>query len=197
MIGYISGKIIDLQHHTITILPESGVGYEIGINESIFAQATWLEKIDLFVHHHITENSQSLFGFIDSFEKTIFRELIKISGVGWKVAMQILTLGVHTLVTAVKNEDNKTIESIKWVGKKMAEKIIIDLKDKDFNLQIIESGSQKSTTSLLPRDLLDSIKDTLTNMWYNPRDIEKVFVGIPEWMQDASEILPYMIKELS
>lgn len=79
MIAYISGKIIDISALQITLVLESGVGYEIGINERIFSQLAGNTTTDLYIHHHITENNQSLFGFIEKSEKQVFRELLKIS----------------------------------------------------------------------------------------------------------------------
>lgn len=84
------------------------------------------------MYHHITDAGQALFGFETLDEKQLFTELIKISGVGGRVAMQILSLGKNRLISAVQNDDKKTIEGIKGIGKKMAEKIIFELQDKDF-----------------------------------------------------------------
>ena len=92
MIGYITGKILDISDTSILILPESGVGYEISINELTFSKLVLREETSLYIYHHITENNQSLFGFETLEEKKLFTELLKISGVGGKVALQILLL---------------------------------------------------------------------------------------------------------
>jgi len=196
MISYIKWKIIDLDFHMVTVLTSWWVWYDIWINELTFSKI-WLEEdVSMHIYHHITENYQSLFGFLDLAEKKVFAELIKISGVWWKVAMQILSLWIERLIWAVKWWDNKTIEWIKWIGKKMAEKIILELKDKDFWLVISERViKEKSNTISL--DLYTSIKSTLTNMWYNPRDIDRVLWELPEGFDNAWEIIPYVIRELS
>ena len=150
----------------------------------------------IYVYHNITEGNQSLFGFIESEEKKVFSELIKISWVWWKVAMQILSLGIERLVIAISWEDNKTIEWIKWIGKKMAEKIIIELRDKDFGINI-NSSDTINKANTISADLHTSIKSTLTNMGYNPRDIDRLLMEIPEDIKDAWNIIPYIIKELS
>ncbi len=108
------------------------MGYEVGINEITFASLASKQEASLYVYHHITEGGQALFGFETLEEKKLFTELIKISGVGGKVALQILSLGKTRLIEAVQNDDKQTIESIKGIGKKMAEKIVLELKDKDF-----------------------------------------------------------------
>ncbi|MBF0913408.1 Holliday junction branch migration protein RuvA, partial [Candidatus Gracilibacteria bacterium] len=193
----IKGKIIELDFNSLTILTASGLGYELGINEQIYAKLALEEETELFVFHHKTENSEMLFGFTEKLEKKIFQELIKISGVGGKVAMQILSLGVEKLVRAAKTEDNKTIESIKGVGKKMAEKIILELKDKDLGFEVLAKNQNTQKQIFLEESLLSSIKSTFTNMGYNPKDVENILQNLPENLTDVGEIIPYAIKHLS
>lgn len=196
MISYLKWKIIELDFLSTTILTSGGVWYNVGINELTYSKL-WLEsEVWLYIYHHITENNQSLFAFIELEEKKVFSELIKISGVWWKVAMQILSLWIERLILSIQGEDNKTIEGIKWIWKKMAEKIILELKDKDFGIVITNSDTVKKANTI-PADLHSSIKSTLTNMWYNPRDIDRVIFELPEWINNAGEIIPYVIKELS
>jgi len=97
---------------------------------------------------------------------------------------------------AIEWEDNKTIEWVKWIWKKMAEKIILELKDKDFWINL-SSRDTISKANSIPWDLRTSIKSTLTNMGYNPRDIDRVLSQLPDDMKDAWNIIPYVIRELS
>jgi len=200
MIGYISGKILEVSDTSVLILLESGVWYEIWINEITFASLATRDNADLYVYHHITEWGQSLFGFETLEEKHLFTELIKISGVGGKVAQQILSLGKHRLIQAVQSDDKKTIESIKGIGKKMAEKIVLELKDKDFvKSHVWVTGEDTSDPKQipLPATLLENITGTLQNMWYQNRDIERVLLQVPADYSSVEEILPFMIRELS
>lgn len=196
MISYIKWKIIELDFNSLTILTASGLGYELGINELIYSKITKEEEIELFVYHHKTENSEALFWFIESREKKVFTELVKISWIWGKVAMQILSLWVDRLLTATKSEDNKTIESIKWVGKKMAEKIILEFRDKDFWLEILLQKNTEKKSSNLDENLLSSIKSTLTNMWYNPKDVENILQDLPAEMNDIWTIISYVVKNI-
>jgi Holliday junction DNA helicase RuvA len=204
MIGYITGKILEISEHSILILPESGVGYEIGINEITFASLVGSEEVELYVYHHITEGGQSLFGFETLEEKKLFTELIKISGVGGKVAQQILSLGKHRLIEAVQQDDKKTIEGIKGIGKKMAEKIVLELKDKDFVKAYTGVGNAEENRvgdaglhPTLPKDIRENIASTLQNMGYQNRDIERVMERVPQEFTSIEQILPFMIRELS
>jgi Holliday junction DNA helicase RuvA len=196
MISYLKWKVIELEFSTVTILTNSWVWYEVWINELSYSKISLDEEFWLYIYHYITENNQYLYGFIKSEEKKIFSELIKISWVWWKVAIQILSLWSERLLQAVKWWDNRTIESIKWVWKKMAEKIILELKDKEFWISFIENKSKNNENSI-STDLYVSIKSTLTNMWYNSRDIDRVLLELPENMNNAKDIIPFVIKELS
>ena len=196
MISYIKWRIIELDFNYLTILTASGLGYELGINELIYSKITKEEEIELFVYHHKTENSEALFWFIESREQKVFTELVKISWIWGKVAMQILSLWVDRLLTATKSEDNKTIESIKWVGKKMAEKIILEFRDKDFWLEILLQKNTEKKSSNLDENLLSSIKSTLTNMWYNPKDVENILQDLPAEMNDIWTIISYVVKNI-
>ena len=198
MIGYLSGKILDIQQSTILILTDSGVGYEVFINESVYAECVWKTEADLYIYHHITEWAQSLFWLVSESEKKVFTELIKISWVGWKVALNILNLWSEKLWQAVMLEDQKTIESIKWIWKKMAEKIILELKDKDF---IKLSGSTVSVNWNTNSNSVSSLNqsqiiETLTNMGYSKDAILRAMQDIPEWMQSMDDVLPYIIKNI-
>ncbi len=195
MISYIAWKIIDLEFNSVSILTNGGVAYEIWINELIYSKIWMDEDIWMYIYHHITENNQTLFGFLEKNEKKVFSDIIKISGIWGKHAMQILSLWIERLSIAISSQDNKTLESIKWVGKKMAEKIILELKDKDLGVSV-DTDTYVKANNINP-ELQSSIKSTLTNMWYNPRDIDKSLSKLPEDMNDAGEIIPYVIKSLS
>lgn len=197
MIAYIQGKILDISEHSVLILPHSGVGYEVHINELTYSKVVMQEDIDLYVYHHISESTQALYGFIEKEEKDVFLELIKISGIWGKVALSILSLGIDYIVQAVQNDDKKAVEQIKWIGKKMAEKIILELKDKSFIESKAYVSQSLGTQTQLPATLLENIKSTLTNMWYRPRDIDGVLQKLPSDIQWPEQVLAYVIKELS
>jgi len=179
----------------VIILTSSGVGYELLIHEVTALDIPESGEIGMYVYDHITENARSLFGFVKKEEKTLFTELLKISWAGGKVALQILSLGWARLVQAVSIGDNKTIEGIKWIGKKMAEKIILELKDKDLWMISITHEGESSRT--LAPELHQSIKSTLVAMGYNPLAVDEHLANVPDEMNDASDILPYIIQQLS
>ena len=199
MIAYLKWKIIELQSNKVVILPNSGVGYEVLISELVYATLQGLEEIELYIYHHRTENSQILFGFIEKEEKQIFEELIKVNGVWWKVAFNILSIWILRLIEAIKSADNKTIESIKWIGKKWASKIILELKDSDV-IKSYTNISWKNTENKEKHiDFSQKHQDvinTLVVMWYKKENIEKTLAELPESISSINEIIPFVIKNI-
>lgn len=198
MIAYLSWEIVDLESNKMILLTNGGVWYELGISDITFANiALNMEKF-FYIYHHITEGNQSLFWFLEKSEKQIFEELIKISWIGWKVAIMILWLWVNTLANSVKNADNKMIESVKWVWKKMAEKIILELKDKDFvkNSPHLTSPKGEGKAQKIEKSVEQDIISTLTNMWYSKEKIEKALSNISPDLKTMEEILPAVIREI-
>lgn len=198
MIAYLSGEIIDLEINKMILMTSGWVWYNVWISDITSTNISLNEIKDFFIYHHITEGNQSLFGFLEKEEKQIFEELIKISWIGWRVAIQILSLWINKLSISVVNSDKKTIESIKWIWKKMAEKIILELKDKNFikNYEFVWADSGKKKTSNLNTSLQSDIISTLTNMWYSKQAIEKALSKIPEDLKNMEEIIPAVIREI-
>ena len=197
MISYLRWKVILLDFNELTVLTSGWVWYHVLINELTYTGLVLEEEINMFIYHNRTENSESLFWFLDIENKKVFSELIKISWIGWKVAMQILSLWISRLVSAIEWKDNKTIEWIKWIWKKMAEKIILELKDKNFGIDLNREVKNEKWEITISWDLFNSIKETLVNMWYNTKNIEKILQNLPEDLKDAWDIIPYVIRKLS
>lgn len=200
MLSYIKWEIKNLELTSTIILTSSGVGYEIIINELIYAHIYEKEEIELFIYHNINENGQTLFWFLSFDDRTLFKELIKISGVWWKVAQNIMSLWSSRLKAAILEDDKKTIESIKWVGKKMAEKIVLELSDKEiiksFLSQKMTSGTPAKNTFSLDISLKQEILTTLTMMWYQSKKVEEILSNLPENLLTAQDIIPYVVKNI-
>jgi len=200
MIAFLKWEIIELDYSKIVILPASGVGYEVLINELIFAKIWDKKEIELFIYHHRTENSQLLFWFVDKEEKQIFEELIKVNWVGWKVALNILSIWLTRLVDAISTADNKTIESIKWIWKKWASKIILELKDSEIIKKYSDiSWNDKSELKTKKFNISQKHQDvinTLVAMWYKKEDIEKTLANLPESIDSINDIIPFVIKNI-
>jgi len=141
MIAQLTGTLVSKNKNRI-IVDVSGIGYEVHISLSAFTElAAENSKIKILIYQHFRDNGVELFGFVSEFEKELFLLLIGISGVGPKTAMEILS---NTSITGFKraiiSKDVKTISSIKGIGKKTAEKLIFELKDKIKEFYVPESG---------------------------------------------------------
>lgn len=199
MLSYIKWQIKNIELSSVIVLTESWVWYEIIINELVYAIIYDKKDIELYVYHNISENGQSLFWFINFEDRVLFKELIKISWVWGRVAQNILSLWSTRLKKAILEDDKKTIESVKWVWKKMAEKIVLELGDKEIikNFEIENLSSKKSTSAVqIKKDLKSEILSTLTMMWYNSKKVEDILDDLPEGYESVEKIIPYVIKNI-
>lgn len=197
MIAFLKGNIRYINEKEVCILTHSWVWYSAIINDLTYSNFLWKEEVELFIYHHITENAQNLFGFVSKEEEEIFKELIKISWIGWKVAMNILSMGIDNLIKALKLEDQKAVESINWIWKKWAQKIILELKDKDFvkncSANIWDKKEESKQTNLYSKEVFD----TLVWMWFNPNKVDEVLWNLPENITNIEDVIPYAIRNLS
>ena len=130
MVTYIQGKIAELTP-TYVVIDNHGIGSEINISLTTYSALEHAGEAKLYVHEVIREDSYALYGFSDLGERTLFRELIGVSGVGANTARVILSsIPTAELEQAITGSDVRRLKSVKGVGAKTAERIIVDLKDK-------------------------------------------------------------------
>jgi holliday junction DNA helicase RuvA len=130
MIDYIKGKLAELTP-TFAVVENEGIGYFVNISLSTFARLDGKSDCKILVHEVIREDTHQLFGFADKEERDIFRQLISVSGVGASTArMMLSSLSHDEIEKAILGSDVNTLKSIKGIGMKTAQRIIVDLKDK-------------------------------------------------------------------
>lgn len=130
MIAFVRGKFV-VKQPAMVVVDVNGVGYECHISLNTFSVISNATEGQLFTYLHITENAQTLFGFADLEEKTTFLQLISVSGVGAATARVMLSgMRPAELAKAITQGNVKQLESIKGIGKKTAERLIVELKDK-------------------------------------------------------------------
>jgi holliday junction DNA helicase RuvA len=169
MIGSLRGKLIDKRPHLI-LLDVSGVGYQVQIPLSTFAGLGALhEEITLLVHTHVREDQFSLYGFLTLREKHCFELLISASGVGPSLALKILSgMALEDLVPAIRKGDIAHLVRIPGVGKKTAERIVVELRDK---LAVVDAPGPGKPVSGSP--LESDVASALVNLGYDARSVEK------------------------
>ncbi|MBO6212920.1 Holliday junction branch migration protein RuvA [Algoriella sp.] len=146
MITQLRGKLIEI-YPTNAVIDCNGVGYWVNISLNTYSTLEHEEAVTIFTHLIVREDAHLLYGFASKLEREIFQKLISVNGVGPASGMMMIsTLSSKEIATAIATEDVKVLQSVKGIGAKTAQRIIIDLKDKlDQNLiQDVNSGSVKN-----------------------------------------------------
>lgn len=165
------------------ILETNGIGYRIFTPTSLYLNIKNSDEIFLFIHDHIREDSRDLYGFKEIDELTFFEKLISISGVGPKMALNIISLKKITEVkSAIEKEDIGFLTDLKGVGKKIAQKIILELKGKLVSEEIINEH--------------DEITDALKSLGYSPIEIRETVKKIPTSVMSTEAKLREALKML-
>ncbi|MDR2511619.1 MAG: Holliday junction branch migration protein RuvA [Bacteroidales bacterium] len=130
MFAYLNGKIEELTPVSV-VIDTHGIGWFVNISLNTYTQLKELAYAKIFTHHLVREDAQTLYGFFDDKERRLFIHLISVSGVGAATAMVMLSsMSINELLTAIRQENVVKIKSVKGIGLKTAQRIIIDLKDK-------------------------------------------------------------------
>ena len=130
MITQLQGRLVE-KHPTHVVIDCQGVGYEVHISLNTYSQLGNEETVRLFTHHQIREDAHTLFGFYQLVERSVFRLLISISGIGASIARTMLSSMTPTEIQqAIVNENLDSIKAVKGIGLKTAQRVLIELKDK-------------------------------------------------------------------
>ncbi len=150
MIAYLRGKVLTTTAET-AILDVNGVGYEAYCSGSAFRRLTVGEVGELYTYLQVKEDGVTLFGFADPKEKELFLKLISVSGVGPKMGIAILaSLSAEEFATAVATADVKRLSAVKGLGKKTAEKIVLELHGKISAAEILDASGETTSVSPTP-----------------------------------------------
>ena len=197
MIAFLRGRVLEKRPNRI-ILDVGGVGYDVAIPLSTFyAAGEPGTEITVHVHTHVREDQLALFGFATSLELTVFERLIAISGIGPKLALAVLSgIEPRDLVTAVQRSDVTRLTRIPGVGKKTAERMVIELRD---GLPKAVDALGGGTAAPAPDDAMhDDLVSALTNLGYHRQAIDK---ALEKLMDDGErkfeDVLRAALKELA
>ncbi|MCH7336026.1 Holliday junction branch migration protein RuvA [Acinetobacter sp. NIPH 2699] len=199
MIGCLIGEVFALEAPTV-LLNVNGVGYEIDTPLSTFCQLQKGQKVTLWTHLVVREDAQQLYGFIDPHEKTIFRTLLKVNGVGPKMALGILsTLSVDMLIHTVENGDVKTLVKVPGVGAKTAERLMIELRDrfKAFSSSTASNNSTSAQIQFTGNSAVAEAEAALQSLGYKPLEAQKLIQAVKADFTEASDIIRAALKSLN
>ena len=147
MIHHLNGKLVE-KNPTHVIIECAGVGYFVNISLNTFSNIKDQENISLFTHLQVREDSHTLFGFVEKSEREIFRLLLSVSGIGASTARTMLSsLSPAQIRDAIANSDVVTIQGVKGIGAKTAQRVIIDLRDKVLKVSDIDEVSIHSNNT--------------------------------------------------
>jgi Holliday junction DNA helicase RuvA len=177
MLGSIQGKII-LKNEKLVIVETSGLGYKINVSPDTLAKISQAKEIFFWTHLHVREDALDLYGFLNYPELEFFELLIGVSGIGPKGALAILSVAsIETLKKAIGTEDINYLTKISGIGKKTAEKIVLELREK--------VGKEKTGGSL--QEELDAL-EALKTLGYSQGEAREALKKIPVTMDTNQKI---------
>jgi Holliday junction DNA helicase RuvA len=186
MIAHVSGVVAEKFNNSV-IVDVHGVGYEVNVALGDYETAVLNEPVKFYTHHHIREQSQELFGFSTLAAKKLFELLITVQGVGPKAALAILSLGnAEEVRNAIANSDSVYVTKASGVGKRIAERVVVDLADK-VGLPLRYDNSSLTGESH-PISHTDEALEALMALGYNLADATKALEGIPTDLSTADRV---------
>lgn len=196
MITYIKGEIT-FKTPTFIVVETGGLGYHINISLHTYTQIEKMERVKILTHLQIKEDSHTLYGFAEADERTLFVQLISVSGIGPNTAQVLLSsMNPDELKGAIISEDLVAFKRVKGVGPKTAKRIILDLKDKVMK----ESGDTGLTFSPQDNTVRDEALSALVTLGYNRIQVQKVLNKILKQQSGISgveELVRMALKQMS
>ena len=186
MIAYISGKIIQILDRSI-VINTGNIGYETFVAETLKDQLEIDAKIELFTYTHVREDALDIFGFTTQKELKFFKQLISISGVGPKTAQDILSLPINKLKSAIINEEPALICTVPKIGKKIADRIILELKNK---ITIDDADRIHKSTKPENEDAISALE----KLGYTRKQISQTLTDLPEDIKDPEQIIKFFLQ---
>jgi len=195
MIGSLIGLIKE-KKPSLLLLEVNGVGYEINVPLSTSFQLPKKgESAYLLTHLIVREDQHTLYGFATEEERNLFRTLIKISGVGAKMALTILSgINVNGFVQSVINEDIDTLVHLPGIGKKTAERLIVEMKDR---IDGITDNLESSARSTSKNSIVIEARNALVNLGYKNNEAKKILDNIDTNGLSVEELLRQALKSLN
>ena len=190
MIGQLKGQIISKNPPEV-LLEVGGIGYELLCPMSTFYQLdNSSEDILLYTHLSIKEDSHTLFGFISMDEKKLFRELIRVNGVGPKVALAILShLSVPSLVDCIMSEDADVLAKTPGIGKKTALKLIVELQDRLDKVELVNGSTSTMVHKTISNPNAKQALAALQSLGFKTKEANKMVSAIDDQTLSTEELI--------
>ncbi|MGN0791105.1 MAG: Holliday junction branch migration protein RuvA [Christensenellales bacterium] len=192
MYNYITGKVVSVGLNSI-VVENNGIGYEIGVSNTTANSFVTGEIVKIYTYLYVREDTFALYGFATTEEKTLFLRLIDISGIGPKLAMQILSgATIDALTAAIATGDVKTLSKIKGLGKKTAELIVVSMRD---SVAADLADVSSSQTTFADKDCTEAVF-ALVSLGISQTDAAKIVGEISKTVDGAENIIRETLKRL-
>ena len=191
MIHNLSGKIIS-KRETFIVIDVNGVGYKVFVSTNTISKiGSTGSEVSIITHLHVKEDELTLFGFLDSNELDLFESLISISGIGPKSAMNIMSVApVDKITAAISGGETELLQKVSGIGKKMAERVVLELKDKIKTIG--DAGETSETIKVMESD--NDIYEALTSMGYSAKQAKSAISKISKDVKGTSDRLKEALK---
>ena len=164
MIGYLKGKVLYSEEGTV-LLEVNGVGYELVCSGALFAKLVTDGEGEAYTYLQVREDGVSLFGFVSPEEKRMFLKLVSVAGVGPKMGIAVLSaMNINDLAVAIATSDLKMLSSVKGLGKKTAERIVLELREKVSAAELAAPAKGKGAAQAPAETLTDKEEDAVVGL---------------------------------
>jgi Holliday junction DNA helicase RuvA len=173
MIAHLRGKLIS-KHPNQAIVEAAGVGYDVAISVPTFSELPALNtEVAFFIHTHVREDALALFGFLRAQEKQLFEKLLSVSGIGPKLAITILSgMPADAMISAIKGNNVASLTRIPGIGKKTAERMVLELRDK------LDAFSASAEVATAASPVEEDVISALVNLGYQRPLAEKALARL-------------------
>jgi len=187
MISTIKGKI-EYSKGNYVVIDVNGIGYKIFTTPYIIGKIAGKDEVKFFIHTYVREDTLALYGFLAIEELEMFELLISISGIGPKAGLGILTVATpKTIKTAILNEDSSILTKVSGVGKKTAERVILELKNKIADISV---GDKEE--AVIDSDAIEA----LVSMGYSVTEAREALKAVPKDLKDVGQRIKHALKNL-
>jgi len=166
LIGWLSGTVRELDPAGLVIVETCGVGYEVSLSLQTLCKLKQGGKAELSIHTYVREDQITLFGFANGAERALFRKLTSVSGIGARMGLNLMSgMSTEDLVRAIENADDLAISRTPGIGKKTAQRLILELQGK------LDAGAV-SSSGVSVGNSHDDVRSALANLGYKPAQID-------------------------
>ena len=190
MIARLAGILLE-KNPPYLVIDINGVGYEVEAPTGVFSELPENGKsVAILIHHHFSQDHQTLFGFGSIGERELFRKLLKVNGIGAKLALAILSgASGDELTRFVTSGDVAALTRIPGIGKKTAERIVMELRDKLDGIALVAGPGSSAVGGGIGNDPVTEASHALTALGYKPAEVSRMVSSVAEASMDAEEII--------